>query len=95
MTAHPPSPREEKPKRRIQRAALLAELQGLVGKALSDYHNDRAEDRAGLVIPALERAQQICVILREKYSPWGRKAPRHRDYFNPRDVAMLGGDPSL
>jgi hypothetical protein len=52
---------------RIPQAKLLGELQDLVGRALSEYLNDRNPHRADRVIPALERAFEICLILRSKY----------------------------
>lgn len=57
----------------IQRAALLAEAQDLIGQAKAAIENDRDAMALDKAIPALERAFDIMVILREKYSPYGRR----------------------
>lgn len=54
-------------RKRVPRAKLLRELQDLVGRAKGIYMNDRAPDRADLILPVLDRAFDICVELRDKY----------------------------
>ena len=47
----------------------LGEIQGLISKAKFGYLNDRAKCRASIVIPALEKAFDLCVKLRSDYPP--------------------------
>ena len=50
---------------------LVGRLQDLTGAAVSAYHNDRQVDRAGVLVPILQEAFNICVKLLSKYPPEG------------------------
>ena len=56
-------------KPRLPRARLLARLQFLVGRAKNVYLDDRAEERAGPLLHALDEAFEICLKLSERYRP--------------------------
>jgi hypothetical protein len=66
MKAEGQSPREE-PNVRMPRAKMLGRVQDLIGGAIAAYHNDRAECRAGAVLPRLEEAFDLVVKLRGRY----------------------------
>lgn len=57
---------------RFQRAKLLGELQDLVGRAKSDFENDRAWDRAERVTRSLDRAFDIVLTIRNHDYPRSR-----------------------
>ena len=47
----------------------LGEIQQLSGEAVNVYHNDRQPDRAGKLIPLLEKITELCLAERNQYDP--------------------------